>query len=135
MPALQRARSPRDTKLPISCLTTTLHGRTMLRPNQSWQDQPLSVNEDTREGAAFGRFGVPQDDIARIVGCGPKILRKHFRDELDRGVAEANAKIAEFLFAAATAGNIAAMIFWMKTGVQWRSAIFNFFIRCVMRHI
>ena len=26
--------------------------------------------------------GVPQDDIAKIVDCAPKTLRKHFRDEL-----------------------------------------------------
>ena len=34
--------------------------------------------------------GVRQDDIARIVGCAAKTLRKRLRDELDRGVAEAN---------------------------------------------
>jgi hypothetical protein len=65
-------------------------------------------------------LGVPQDDIAKIVGCSPKTLRKRFRDELDRGAAEANAVIAGCLFAAARAGNIAAMIFWMKTRAHWR---------------
>jgi hypothetical protein len=65
-------------------------------------------------------LGVPQDDIAKIVGCSPKTLRKRFRDELDRGVAEANAIISGCLFAAAKAGNIAAMIFWMKTRAHWR---------------
>jgi hypothetical protein len=65
-------------------------------------------------------LGVPQDDIAKIVGCAPKTLRKRFRAELDRGVAEANAVIAGCLFAAAKAGNITAMIFWMKTRARWR---------------
>ena len=35
-------------------------------------------------------------------------------------MAEANAVIAGCLFAAAKAGNIAAMIFWMKTRARWR---------------
>ena len=65
-------------------------------------------------------LGVPQDDIAKIVGCAPKTLRKRFRNELDRGVAEANAMISGSLFTAAKAGNIAAMIFWLKTRARWR---------------
>ena len=63
--------------------------------------------------------GVPQDDIAKIVGCTGKTLRKHFRRELDQGVAEANAMIAGYLFQAAKGGNIAAMIFWLKTRARW----------------
>jgi hypothetical protein len=79
------------------------------------------VNEALREKVAYlAGFGVPQDDIAKIVGCSAKTLRKRFRDELDRGAAEANAIIAGCLFAAAKAGNIAAMIFWMKTRAHWR---------------
>jgi hypothetical protein len=50
----------------------------------------------------------------------PKTLRKRFRDELDRGVAEANATISGFLFAAAKAGNITAIICRLKTRAHWR---------------
>ena len=64
--------------------------------------------------------GVRQDDIAKIIGCAPKTLRKRFRDELDRGVAEANATVCGYLFAAAKAGNIPAIIFWLKTRARWR---------------
>jgi len=64
--------------------------------------------------------GVPQDDIAKIIGCAAKTLRKRFRDDLDRGVAEANATISGYLFAAAKAGNITAIIFWLKTRANWR---------------
>jgi hypothetical protein len=79
------------------------------------------VNEALRENVwHLAGLGVPQDDIAKIVGCAPKTLRKCFRDELDRGVAEANAIIAGCLFAAAKAGNIAAAIFWLKTRAHWR---------------
>ena len=52
------------------------------------------VNEALREKVRhLAGLGVPQDDIAKIVGCAPKTLRKRFRDELDRGVAEANATV------------------------------------------
>jgi hypothetical protein len=64
--------------------------------------------------------GVPQDDIANIIDCDPKTLRKHFRDELNRGVVDANAAIASYLFAAAKGGNVAAQIFWLKVRAHWR---------------
>jgi hypothetical protein len=64
--------------------------------------------------------GVRQDDIAKIIGCAPKTLRKQCRDDLARGVAEANATVSGYLFAAAKAGNVAAQIFWLKTRAHWR---------------
>ena len=83
--------------------------------------QAFVVNDALREKARYlAGLGVPQDDIANIVGCAPKTLRKRFRDELDRGAAEANATIAGSLFLAAKAGNIAAQIFWLKTRARWR---------------
>ena len=79
------------------------------------------VNEALREKVRhLAGLGVPQNDIAKIVGCSPKTLRKRLREELDCGAAEANAIIAGCLFAAAKAENIAAMIFWMKTRAHWR---------------
>jgi hypothetical protein len=56
-------------------------------------------------------IGLRQDDIAKIIGCSPKTLRKRLRDELDRGVAEANATVSGYLFASAKAGNVTAQIF------------------------
>ena len=76
-----------------------------------------AVREKVRHLAGVG---VRQDDIARIVGCAPKTLRKQCRDDLDRGVAEANAMVSGYLFAAAKAGNVRAQIFWLKTRARWR---------------
>jgi hypothetical protein len=79
------------------------------------------VNDAMRERVRYlAGVGVRQDDIAKIIGCAAKTLRKRFRDELDRGVAEANATVCGYLFAAAKAGNISAIIFWLKTRAQWR---------------
>jgi hypothetical protein len=90
------------------------------------QEPPLprkafGVNDAMRERVRYlAGVGVPQDDIAKILGCAPKTLRKRFRADLDRGVAEANATMCGFLFAAAKAGNIPAIIFWLKTRAHWR---------------
>ncbi len=81
----------------------------------------FAVNEAMRERVRYlAGVGVRQDDIAKIIGCAPKTLRKRLRDELDRGVAEANATMSGFLFAAAKAGNVTAQIFWLKTRAHWR---------------
>jgi hypothetical protein len=52
---------------------------------------------------------------ARATLSQPELDRPSFVLEVDRGVAEANATVAGYLFAAAKAGNIAAIIFWLKT--------------------
>jgi len=81
----------------------------------------FAVNDAVREKVRYlAGVGVRQDDIARIIGCAPKTLRKRLRDELDRGVAEANATVSGYLFAAAKAGDVAAQIFWLKTRAHWR---------------
>jgi hypothetical protein len=66
-------------------------------------------------------FGIPQVDIATHLEIDPTTLRRHFRRELDRGMIEANVKVAQSLFQMATTGkNVAAAIFWMKARAQWR---------------
>jgi hypothetical protein len=66
-------------------------------------------------------FGIPQPAIAMHLQIDPKTLRKHFRDELDRGTTELNVRVAQSLFRMATEGqNVAAAIFWMKARAGWR---------------
>ena len=79
------------------------------------------ADEATREKVRhLAGLGTPQDDIARVIGCAPRTLRKHCRDELDRSVAEANAVVSGALYTAATRGNVTAQIFWLKTRARWR---------------
>ena len=81
------------------------------------------LNDMAREKVRhLAGVGVRQDDIAKIIGCAPKTLRKRCRDDLDRGVAEANAMVSGYLFANAKAGNVAAQIFWLKTRARWRES-------------
>jgi hypothetical protein len=65
-------------------------------------------------------YGIPADDIARVIGVDAKTLRKHYRDELDLGQTKANAQVAGFLFNSAKNGNVSAQIFWLKTRARWR---------------
>src|SRR5437660_7276195 len=111
----------RCIKLRASRSPSALTGSTTINWEPPMARQPFAVNEGVRERVRhLSGVGVCQDDIARIIGCAPKTLRKRLRDELDRGVAEANATIAGYLFAAAKAGDIAAIIFWLKTRANWR---------------
>jgi hypothetical protein len=64
--------------------------------------------------------GVRYEDIAAIIGCDAKTLRKRLRDELDRGMAEANANVTGALFDKAMGGDTTAQIFWMKARAHWR---------------
>lgn len=66
-------------------------------------------------------IGVKQADIAPLVGIrSEKTLRKHFREELDRGQTEANAKVMETLYRMATSGkDVAATLFWLKCRAGW----------------
>ena len=79
------------------------------------------TGEQRRTVRLMAGFGVPQDAIAAHFEVDPKTLRRHFRRELDRGMIEANVKVAQSLFAMATQGNnVAAAIFWMKARAGWR---------------
>src|SRR6266404_1087150 len=113
--------APRDIKPPVNCSTNAPERRTGINREPHMARKAFVVTDAMREKVRYlAGVGVRQDDIAKIVGCAPKTLRKRLRDELDRGVAEANATISGYLFAAAKAGNIAAIIFWLKTRAHWR---------------
>ena len=68
-------------------------------------------------------YGIPENDIAGVLGIDPKTLRKHYRRELDTGGVKATARVAEFLFRKATTDGhqcVTAAIFWLKTRAHWK---------------
>ena len=86
--------------------------------------QPHRPTEKERDYVeALASYGIPEDDIARVVGVARGTLRKHYCDELETGQAKANAQVAGFLFAAAQKGNVTAMIFWLKCRARWTAPI------------
>ena len=79
------------------------------------------TDEQRKKVKALVAVGIPQDEIARQIGVrSPKTLRKHFRDELDRGAMEANASVAGALYNKAVAGDVAAQKFWLMCRAGWR---------------
>jgi len=82
----------------------------------------LATDEIRERVQSLAGRGVRQEDIAKIIECDAKTLRKHFRSDLDRGTAEANAKVTGFLFNAAEEGSVPAAIFWLKTRAGWRES-------------
>jgi len=76
-----------------------------------------------RQVEAMAGYGVPEAEIAGVLGIDPKTLRKHYRQELDHGHTKANAKVAEFLYRRATTEGpqaVTAAIFWLKTRAGWK---------------
>lgn len=54
--------------------------------------------ESRKRVRSFSGFAVPQEQIAHLEGIDTKTLRKHYRRELDLGMAEANAAIGRSIF-------------------------------------
>lgn len=80
-------------------------------------------DEDRKLVKLASAVGVPQTMIARLVqdGIDDETLRKHYRQELDLGEAEATYAVARTLFKRATeGGELAAAIFWLKARAGWR---------------
>src|SRR5215469_16575116 len=110
-PLYTKHRANRSTSAPPA--RTELEAAAMAR-------KAFVVNQAVREKVRhLAGVGVRQDDIAKIIGCAPKTLRKRCREDLDRGVAEANAMVSGYLFASAKEGNVTAQIFWLKSRAHW----------------
>jgi hypothetical protein len=87
-------------------------------PRRAFQPTP----EQQRTVRTMAAYGIRHEEIAKVIGCDDKTLRKYFRDELDRAMVEANVKVAETLFRLATRGTPqtqASTIFWCKARMGW----------------
>lgn len=78
-----------------------------------------------RTVSSMAAYGIPQKDIAAVIGITKPTLEKYYRHELDVSSAKATAKVAETLYAKATAKEITgpsvtAALFWLKTRGGWR---------------
>ena len=77
----------------------------------------FTPSEDQRHLVkVLSSYCVKQEDIAREVGLrSPKTLRKHFREDLDRGRIEAIIRVRKTLLEMATSGkHPSATIHWLN---------------------
>src|SRR6187200_3105883 len=65
-------------------------------------------------------IGTLHKSIAKLLKISLNTLKKHYAEELELGLARANAVVGGTLFSEAKKGNITAAIFWMKTRGGWR---------------
>jgi hypothetical protein len=64
--------------------------------------------------------GIPQAQMALVIGIDEDTLRKHFRHELDTAAPLANFAVGKTLFAKAVGGDVTAAIWWSKTRMGWK---------------
>ena len=70
---------------------------------------------------AMASYGIPQEDIGKVIGISHVTLRKYYEPELETAGIQANAKVAETCYSMATSGqHPAATFFWLKTRAGWR---------------
>ena len=79
------------------------------------------TEEQLQRVKALAGYGLSQEQIAAAMSIGSTAtLRKHFRDELQRGPLEAQAKVRRSLFRMASSGrHPAATMFWLNTRAGW----------------
>lgn len=123
MPKSKRPSTPLPSPAPAA-KAKRKPGRPEFEPTQA--DRDLVV--------VMAAMGIPEDHMVLAIRnprgnqpIGVKTLRKYFRDEIDKGVVQANSKVAASLFKNATtateqfpAGNPTAQIFWLKTRARWQ---------------
>ena len=101
----------------------------MTEEKRAPRNPPHKPTEETlRLARTLSGYGVPQEEIARQIGICQKTLRLHYRGELDAGVAQANAKVAEGLYKKALGDgpqSASAAMFWLKTRAGWKETVVN----------
>jgi hypothetical protein len=79
-------------------------------------------------------YGIPEEEMVKLIlnpktnaPITPKTLRARFRDELDRGMVNANVRVMNGMFKNATTptkvnpgGNPILQIFWSKVRMGWK---------------
>jgi hypothetical protein len=91
---------------------TGIRGRPPHVPTKDTQDLVESLSG----------FGIPQDEIAKLIGIDPKTLRAHYAEQIELGGIKATAKVAQNLFNMAckpTREGLQAAIFWLRVRAHW----------------
>jgi hypothetical protein len=85
------------------------------------------TDEQRRSVERMAAVGIKHSDICKVIinprtnkPLDEKVMRKHFRHELDAGYVKANTAVAQSLYdQAVKAGNVAAAIWWTKARMGW----------------
>jgi hypothetical protein len=75
-----------------------------------------------RQVESMASYGIPELDIARVIGISHPTLRKWYLYELQTGHIKANSMVAQSLYQKAIGngqGAVTACIFWLKVRAGW----------------
>jgi hypothetical protein len=89
----------------------------MARPR--WQP----TTKEREQVSMMTAIGIAQPAICQVLKVSEKTLRRACHVEIATGQTQANTQVGGALFQAAVGGNVAAMIFWMKTRAGWKETI------------
>ncbi|HEX4748499.1 MAG TPA: hypothetical protein VH302_03060 [Bryobacteraceae bacterium] len=77
--------------------------------------------DNAERARSLAEMGASHEDIAAHLGISPGKLRRLYKRELQKGVAEGNLRVAETLYIAAKSGsNLNATTLWLKARCGWR---------------
>ena len=95
------------------------------RATRPGEGRPPHVPDD--ESRAKVKFaiglGASEDAVARRLGIAPKTMRKHYRKELDTAMEDFKAMALESAGLKVAEGNVAMLIFLMKTRWGFRETL------------
>jgi DNA-binding transcriptional ArsR family regulator len=83
----------------------------------------VPTNELRQKVWLLAACGVTGERIASALGMRQPVLSKHYRQELDNGLTEANGAVAKSLYKLATTAGpsqAASCMFWLKTRGKWQ---------------
>lgn len=82
---------------------------------------PHKPTDELREKvSSYAAVGIPQEDIAKVIGIDKKTLTKYYRKELDTAMTQANAAVGGALYNKAMGGDTTALIWWTKARMLWK---------------
>jgi hypothetical protein len=80
------------------------------------------TEKDRLAAETMSSYGIPELDIARVIGVNVHTLRKWYQYELETGHIKANSMVAQSLYQKAignSSGAVTACIFWLKVRAGW----------------
>ena len=87
------------------------------------QPEHAPTKAQRKEVQRLSGVGITQLQIALLIGIDKKTLIKHYRHDLDLGIAKADAAIGGGLYSKAVDDNdLGAMIWWSKARMRWAPA-------------
>jgi hypothetical protein len=90
--------------------------------NKTNHPKHMPSAEQRKQVEAMAAYGIPELDIARVIGISHPTLRKWYLTELQTGHIKANSMVAQSLYQKAMGsgqGAVTACIFWLKCRAGW----------------